>query len=126
MCRIASIVILCIHASLNIILILIRGAIIGFCIFSIHHLAKSAQELPTDSPTELTTEPSVTDSYTCQLVSIIIALFLMILSSITEIIQVIFSSLVLHQICIEDRKQRCCRIQMKGDYLKMDTTGEAL
>lgn len=123
MCRVVSMVILAVHASLNILLILIRGAVIAYCIYTITLLARGVIEEPNEGPTS--TGPTPTDSdpdYSFVLVYTIIALFLMILSAITELIQVIFSSLVLHQICLEDRKQR--KLTTDGDYMKMDPAAE--
>ena len=123
--RVASMIILGLHATFNLLLMLIRGVIVAFCIRTLFLISKNFQTEPiTTTPIQTTTsEPNPTtfpDSHYCALVSIIIVLFLMILSAITELIQVIFSSLVLHQVRLEDKKE--VELASGGQYLKMDST----
>ena len=78
-------------------------------------VAEGTSEVPTVS------DPDSTYNSSCVLVYTITALFLMILSAITELIQLIFSSLVLHQICLVDKKERNHTAE---DYKKIDPTAE--
>ena len=125
--RVASMVILGLHVIFNILLVILRVVIVALCIRILYFVSLSFQSelpLPTLATTDLSTTagPSPTtfpDSHYCVLVSIIIALFLMILSTITELIQAIFSSLVLHQLRLEDKRER--ELSTKGHYLKMDS-----
>ena len=123
--RIVAMVILGVHAALNLLLMIIRTVIVAFCIRTLYLISQNLQTEPmtTTSPPTAATDPTPTtfpDSNYCALVPIIIALFLMILSTITELIQAIFSSLVLHQVRIVDKKER--ELTAGGQYLKMDPT----
>ena len=129
MSRILSMVILGVQASLSLLFVLLRGAIVACCVRSIYHLS-TEYPLPTSTPSlttasdsiELTTEVPIETSYLPVFLWFIIALFLMILSAITELIQAIFSSLVLHQVRLENEKVK--QAGKSGNYMKMDTKAE--